>query len=343
MACTALVRTDVKVNPNTPSGLTPADLESAYNLPSTSKGSGQVVAIVDAYDNPNVASDLAEYRSTFGLGTAQFTKYNQEGQQSNYPEGDTGWGVEIDLDVAMVSASCPNCTIWLFEANSNNFLDLAAAEVEAVKLGATIISNSYSATGCKRICSQKIKKYFGTRGVTYLASAGDDGYGIGVPAQLESVVSVGGTDLTPSSGSRGWQETVWDGSGAGCSKAPKPYWQHDKGCKGRTANDVSADGGVPVAEYDTYGQAGWIQVYGTSVSSPLLGGVFGLAGNSTKQSGGKAFWTLSGPDRKKDLFEITSGNDGTCTPTYLCTAGTGEYKDYSGPAGWGTPNGIAAF
>lgn len=339
----ALIDTDVPLHPDTPSGLTPADLQSAYNLPSSSKGSGQIVAIVDAYDNPDVASDLAEYRSTFSLGTANFVKYNQEGQQSNYPQGNAGWGVEIDLDVEMASASCPNCTIWLFEANSNSFNDLAAAEQEAVKLGATVISNSYSATGCRRKCNAKLQKYYDSPGVTYLASAGDSGYGIGVPAQFDSVVSVGGTDLMPSTGSRGWTETVWSGTGAGCSKAPKPSWQHDPGCKLRTANDVAADGGVPVAEYDTYTQGGWIEVYGTSVSSPFLGGVFGLAGNSTKQNGGKAFWALSTKERNKYLFPVTSGSDGTCSPTYLCTAGTGEYKDYSGPTGWGTPNGIGAF
>ncbi len=61
-------------------GWGPSDLQAAYDLPSSSKGSGQVVAIVDAYDNPNVASDLAEYRSHFGLPAANFTKYSQNGQ-----------------------------------------------------------------------------------------------------------------------------------------------------------------------------------------------------------------------------------------------------------------------
>ena len=81
------------------------DIEAAYNLPSSSKGSGQIVAIVDAYDNPNVASDLAVYRRHYGLPKAKFYKYNQDGQQSHYPKGNTGWGTEIDLDVEMVSAS----------------------------------------------------------------------------------------------------------------------------------------------------------------------------------------------------------------------------------------------
>ncbi|MBV8198738.1 MAG: peptidase S8, partial [Candidatus Eremiobacteraeota bacterium] len=96
-------------------GLAPADLEAAYNLPIT-QGSGQIVAIVDAYDNPNIASDLTTYRNQFSLGSVTFNKYNQNGQQSNYPSGSTGWGTEEDLDVDMVSAACPKCTIYLIEA-----------------------------------------------------------------------------------------------------------------------------------------------------------------------------------------------------------------------------------
>ena len=82
---------------------------------------------------------------------------------------------------------------------------------------------------------------------------------------------------------------------------------------------------------------------GTSVSSPFLGGVFALAGNSTKQNGGENFWKLSKKKLKKDLFYISSGNDGSCGGEYLCTAGTKQFGNFSGPTGWGTPNGIGAF
>jgi subtilase family serine protease len=330
--CDVLVRT--ATGPNV-SGYGPADLEAAYNLPSLSKGSGQIVAIVDAFDNPNVTSDLGVYRSNFGLGTATFTKYNQVGQTNNYPTGDIGWGVEIDLDVQMVSASCPLCTIYLVEANSNNWSDIQIAEAEAVKLGATVVSNSYGGTGADQ-------SYYDTPHVTYLASSGDSGFGIADPADFPSVVSVGGTELLKGRGTRGWTETVWFGSGAGCSTYPKPKWQHDPGCSGRTANDVSAvaDPQMGVAEYDSYGEGGWFVVGGTSVSSPLLGGAFGLAGNSTVQNGGRTFWVKT---HQKYLYPILSGGDGSCSPTYLCQAGTKEYGKYSGPGGWGTPNGIGAF
>jgi subtilase family serine protease len=330
-------------NHDTAKGWTPADLEAAYNLPSSSKGSGQIVAIVDAYDNPNVASDLAEYRSYFGLPTANFTKYNQDGQQGNYPKGNQNWGLEIDLDVEMVSASCPNCTIYLIEANSNSSSDLGTAEAEAVTLGAHIVSNSYSGSGDE-------ESNYDTPGVTYLASSGDYGYSLYQPATFDSVVAIGGTTLSRGGGKRGWSEVVWnirkDGyaTAGGCSSLDeaKPSWQHNPGCKFRTGNDVSAVA-WDVAEYDSYGYPGWYLVGGTSVASPLLAGVFALAGNATSQNGGEAFWKMSNQKRKKDLFEITKGDDGTCTPKYLCTAGTGEYGDYSGPTGWGTPNGIGAF
>jgi subtilase family serine protease len=323
-------------------GFSPAQLQSAYNLPSSSKGSGQIVAIVDAYDNPNAAADLAEYRSYFGLPAAKFYKYNQSGGQNGYPEGDPYWGVEIDLDVEMVSASCPNCTIYLVEADSSAWGDLQTAEAEAVKLGSDIVSNSYNGIGAS-------EKYYDTKGVTYLASAGDEGYnngpyGLGDPVSFPSVVAVGGTTLAQGSGSRGWTETVWPGSGAGCSKELKPKWQHDPGCKFRTADDVSAiaDPNTGVAEYDSYGYGGWLVSGGTSVSSPFIAGIFALAGNATSQRGGETFW-LRKHQRGTDLFPITSGSDGNCSPKYLCTAGTHEYRDYSGPAGWGTPNGVGAF
>ncbi len=321
-------------------GWEPANLEAAYNLPSKTKGSGQVVAIVDAFDNPNVASDLAAYRSYFGLPAAKFYKYNQKGQRSNYPSGDTGWGVEIDLDVQMVSAACPLCTIYLIEANSNYNTDLEAAEREAVKLGATIVSNSYSGTGAS-------ESYYDTPGVTYLASAGDNGYGLYDPATFDDVVAVGGTVLTLNNST--YSETVWADSGGGCSSLDeaKPSWQTiKKDCAYRIGNDIAAVA-YDAAEYDSYGESGWITVAGTSISSPLMAGVFGLAGNSTSQHGGKKFWTLSKTQLQNDLHAITSGDVTNCPSklanTYLCKAGTNQFGQYSGPTGWGSPKGIGAF
>lgn len=336
-------------------GFSPADLQAAYDLPSTSKGSGQIVAIVDAYDDPNVASDLAYYRSYFGLSAANFYKFNQYGQQYNYPESCLNkqgrWCGEIALDPQMVSASCPNCTIYLVEANSGSVADLETAEAEAVALGAHVVSNSWLYS-CPSYCFNE--SYFSTRGVVYLAAAGDNSYNVAQPMEFGSVVSVGGTHLMKGGGKRGWSESVWggggfpgflNGTGGGCSAEVKPSWQHDPGCKGRTANDVAAvaDPVTGVATYDTYaGGTGWTVGGGTSVATAFLAGVFGLAGNATSQDAGRTFWQKQ-HENPADLNPVLRGSNGHCNPTYLCTDGTHEYKDYGGPTGWGTPNGVGAF
>jgi subtilase family serine protease len=314
---------DVLVEPggahSTYAGLSASDLEKAYGLPSSTKGKNEIAAVIDAYDNPDAATDFAAYRSGMGLPAGTLEKYNEEGSQSNYPQGSPGWGVEIDLDIEMASASCPLCKIYLVEASSNSWSDIEAAVTEAVKLGATIVSNSYSGSGAS--CS-----YYDTKGVEYVASAGDAGYGIYDPAACDSVVAVGGTQLTACNNKRGYCESPWTDSGGGCATGEKkPKWQvhskYAKNCDGRQADDVSADA-VNAAEYDTYSEGGWITVDGTSISSPFVAGIFGLAANSTKQDGGRTFWVPASHHRF--LYEI------------------GGVR-YSPTGGWGSPKGIGAF
>jgi subtilase family serine protease len=324
-------------------GWSAASLEAAYDLPIT-KGKGQNVYIVDAFDNPDVVNDFAAYRKGQGLPAGTLNKYNQTGQTSNYPSGSPGWGVEIDLDVEMASASCPLCTINLIEANSNSWSDLGTAEQEAVTLGGTIVSNSYGGSGGS-------ESDFDTKGVTYLASAGDSGYGIFDPADFSSVIAVGGSVLNNAARVKGdkkakrkYSEVVWPDTGGGCATGTggKPKWQKDPDCTSRTANDIGAVA-VDASEYDTYEEGGWITVDGTSISSPLTAGMVGLAGNSTKQDGGKMLWTLSKAALKKDIYPVTIGSDGSCDGEYLCTAGTKQFGIYSGPTGWGTPHGVGAL
>ncbi len=342
MQCDVLVD-DVLMRHDTPGGWGPPNFQAAYNLPSGSKGSGETVAIVDAYDNPDVATDLAAYRTEFNLGTPNFTKYNQKGQQGNYPANNASWGVEIALDVEMVSAVCPNCTIDLVEANTNNTSDLFAAEKEAVKLGATIVSNSWGGGS-----GGGTGGAFNKAGILYLASAGDSGYGMQNPADFTTVVSVGGTILKQNE-SGVYSEIVWPDSGGGCSTVSKPSWQKDPDCKKRTGNDISAVA-FWAAVYDTDGQAGWITVRGTSVASPLLAGVFALAGNAGKEDGGKSLWMLKAKEHAKDFHTGITGTLANCPSnymsTYICTSGlTGSaaYQTYSGATGWGTPNGIGGL
>jgi subtilase family serine protease len=342
--CLALIQSEHGMNPNV-AGWGPSDFQTRYNLPSATKGKGQIVAIVDAYDNPNVASDLQTYRKNFGLGKAKFAKYNQKGEKKNYPKGSANWGVEIDLDVQMVSAACPNCTIDLVEASSSNSRDLDTAEVEAVKLGAHIVSNSwicYSSNSCVKT------KDYDQKGVVYLAGSGDRAYNHnGNPESLASVVSVGGTILSKSGST--YNETIWSGAGGGCSDngvgsggVKKPSWQDDPSCTFRTDADVSAVA-WGVAEYDSYSYHGWITIGGTSVATPLTAGVFGLAENASKQNAGENFWKLKSKMRKHEMHYIKTGNDGQCSGSYLCTAGTKQFGTYSGPGGWGTPNGLDAY
>jgi len=231
----------------------------------------------------------------------------------------------------MVSAGCPNCKILLVEGNSNSGADLAAAVDEAVKLGADIVSNSYSGGGLP-------EADYTHPGKIILASAGDDGYGIGEPAEFPSVVSVGGTSLETAKNARGYTETVWDGSGSGCGTFPKPKWQGSVGCTKRVSNDVSAvaNPNTGVAVYDTYGLNGFAVFGGTSVSSPLLGSVYGLAGNASKLTYAESLWEKK---NHKYLYDVTSGSNGNCNPKILCTGEVG----WDGPTGWGTPNGIGAF
>ena len=331
--CLALIKSKGPISP-TVAGWAPSDFQTRYNLPSSTKGSGQIVAIVNPYDNPNVTSDLAAYRAEFNLGTANFTKYNQDGQTSNYPAGNTSWGSTADVEVEMVAAACPKCTIYLVEANTSFASDLQTAEREAVTLGAHIVSNGWSGSGLN-------SSNFDAPGVVYLAGSPSSGYGdTGEPAAFASVVSVGGTVLSKSGST--YSESVWSGTGAGCTTATKPSWQHDPDCTTRTVNDISAVA-LDVAAYDSYGYGGWTTGGGTVISVALNAGVFGLAGNASSQNAAEKFWTMSKKKRNKELHYISSGSDGSCGGEYLCQAGTKEFGTYSGPAGWGTPNGIKAY
>jgi subtilase family serine protease len=295
------------------------------------------VALVDAYDYPNAESDLAVYRSTFGLppcttANGCFKKVNQDGVQGKYPRASSGWSSEAALDLDMVSAICPNCHIILVVASSAQQKDLDVAVNTAASLGANAISNSY---GGNENSSSATDQAYNHPGVAITASSGDNGYGVEFPASSPYVTAVGGTSLTKDGSARGWSESVWSGAGSGCSSyVPKPSWQTDTGCAMRTVADVSAvaDPATGVAVYETFSHRGGWQVYGgTSVASPIVASVFALAGGNLSPSYPYA--------HASSLFDVTSGSNGSCGGTYLCTGESG----YDGPTGLGTPNGSSAF
>jgi subtilase family serine protease len=364
--CLSLLRTDILAKPGeqTPhDGYGPADLRSAYNLASaaSSRGKGQTVAIVDAYDYPTAEQDLAVYRTYYGLPpcttkNGRFRKVNQDGEQGNYPRYDPDWELEAALDLDMVSAICPNCQILFVEANSADetqvtgspvtHSDLGEAVDTAVNLGANAVSNSYGTVGPESNWTL-FDHYYNHPGVAITASSGDQGYGVIWPAASPYVTAVGGTSLVKASNARGWSETVWggatdpaDGPGSGCSVwEPKPTWQKDAGCSMRSVADVAAvaDPGTGVAIYNSdliWG--GWNVVGGTSVASPIIASVYALAGNETSLVYGSYPYSHT-----KELYDVTDGQNFpvTTTCTYLCQGGPG----YDGPTGLGTPNGYKGF
>lgn len=349
MRCFALMRTDVSgrvgiIHNSTPAGYGPADLQSAYKLPSSTNGSGQTIAIVDAYNDPNAASDLSVYRSQYGLpacttSSGCFKKVSQTGSPTRLPRSNGGWAQEESLDIDMASAICPKCHIILVEASTASNANLAAAVNEAIKLGANVVSNSYGGgeTGASNAA-------YNHPGHVITASAGDSGYGPQQPCSYSTVVCIGGTTLNKANNSRGWSETAWSGSGSGCSAyVSKPSWQTDHGCTMRSESDTSADAdpNTGVAVYDSYayqGYYGWMVFGGTSVASPVLAGVYALAGNAGSVNYAQSIWAAGGGS---GLNDVTSGSNGTCPSQYpyICNAGPG----YDGPTGWGTPSGVSAY
>ncbi len=333
-----------------PQADTPAWLQQAYDLSylSQTAGSSDTVAIVDAYDDPNAASDLGVFRSAYGLPACTtangcFQKVNESGQTSPLPAGNLGWEGEESLDMDAVSSLCPNCHIILVEASGADLSDLDAAVAQADAMGANQISNSWSATS-----SGPIGGTFTFPGVAVLAATGDYGYvGPGYdnyPAAYPGVTAAGGTSLAASSegqSARGFSEGGWStdsngvGGGSGCDLAePKPAYQTDTGCTGRAYADVSADAdpSTGLIVYDS-GNGGWMLLGGTSLATPLTAAfeaVTGVAGASPS-------WAYADSSL---LNDPTTGSNGSCAADilYICNAGVG----YDGLTGVGSISGSIA-
>ena len=326
-----------------PAGYTPAQLHTAYNLP-TMAPSAPTIGIVVAYDHPTAERDLATYSSTFGLpqctsASGCFRKVNQQGAAGPYPAVNQLWALEAALDVQMAHAICHNCRIILVEANSNQYEDLVLAVDTAIRLGATIVSNSYGGAEFPAQTSAAYDGHFNRPGIAITASTGDYGYRVEYPSSSQYVTAVGGTTLRLAWNGTRQSETAWSNAGSGCSRySPKPSWQRDTACPRRAVADVSAvaDTNTGVAIYTTTpysGQTGWFKMGGTSVAAPIVAGIYALAGvrPGTGASGLYARASL--------LNDIVSGQNGYCGGLYLCTA----MRGYDGPTGLGTPNGLGAF
>lgn len=338
-----------------PAGYGPANFLSAYNL-SGKSATHQIIAIVDAYDDPNIYSDLSTYSTFFGIkklsscpvsrGSTSapcFQKVSQDGG-TRYPSVNSGWALETALDVETAHAICQNCSILLVEAKSASYNDLMTAIDRARLMGAKIISNSW---GSSEFAGETaFDSHFNYPGIAFTFSSGDGGYGVEYPAASKYVTAVGGTTLNVSSNNSYLSEAAWGGAGSGCSSyEPQPSFQFNLnliGCQNRIVADVSADAdpstGAAVYNSVRYGgQRGWFQVGGTSLASPIVAGVYALGGLDASIYGNTKPYTLASISTLRD---VTGGSNGSCLLTpFLCSAMTG----YDGPTGLGTPLSIGAF
>jgi subtilase family serine protease len=310
-----------------PTGLSPATIKSAYNFPTSSTaGAGKTIAIVDAYDDPTAEADLGVFSSQYGLppcttATGCFQKLNQTGG-TNYPRTDSGWALEISLDVQWAHAIAPGAKILLVEASSNSFTNLLAAE-DYAKSHAPYASNSWG--GSEFSGENTSDSHFAQSGVSFFVSSGDAGLPAEYPSASPNVISVGGTTLHFTNGVFS-SETGWSSGGGGCSayetatSAQANFSQYGQvNCAGKRATpDVSLDAdpasGVSVYDSTRYqGQHGWFTIGGTSVSSPMWAARSADAGavvNSAYVYGGSIAYR-----------DITSGSNGaSCLVGYdLCT------------------------
>lgn len=352
VACAGTKKKDsscnVKINPNVPpaktptSGLTPAQLRSAYGLPPivpTAIANGPLIAIVDAFDTPHAEDDLKTFRAQFGLPPCThdskcLTIVKSKPiagliKQLLPPPGDKAadqatWGDETTLDLAMASVACPTCRILLVQAPGQDLDSLAQAVNFAASYHPAAISNSWGVPeghGNSTGIDEAAKDAFDHPGIAITASTGDMGAGeVQFPASSPYVTAVGGTTLDRSSGTaRGWSETAWEASGSGCSMIfARPAWQSGSACDGRAVPEVSViadyDPGVAVYSSD---HKGWVVLGGTSAGAPFVAGLYAAANDYGPAAVGAAkLYTQRGT-----LNPVGGFADGTL----------------------GSPNGLAAF
>ena len=343
---------------NNPTGILPRAFRAAYGFNQIpNQGAGMTIALVDAFKDPNIVSDLAFYAQYFNLQPCNFTVDDIatiEGQ---------GWDLEESLDVQQACALAPAANIVLVEAASNSYTDLldAVAVASQPPYNATVVSMSWG--GSSGSGENEYDVYFCniTNGngqpVTNVAATGDGGHGTIYPSTSPCVVAAGGTTLALSTATPlanpflldYGSESAWNGSGGGIDPyesepswqvtACAPYSPDGSRCVPDIASDANPGTGVPV--YDTYSYGGWVQVGGTSVATPDWGSFFTLV-NSQRAINGKPTLSMADPDLyaiysnnseyDMDFHQITSGDNGGCGldcdagPGYNLVTGLGSYQ-----------------
>jgi subtilase family serine protease len=298
---------DAGINPNALGPynpyFTPTDIKTAYNLPKTG-GSG-VIAIVDAYSDPNVASNLATFDSQWSLPSASLVIH----KMSSFVTSNSGWGMEQSLDVEWAHAIAPSATILLVEANSASTTDLLSAVNYAVTYpGVVAVSMSWGANEFSG--EQQLDSNFVANGVVFFASAGDTGGVVEWPSASPNVVSVGGTTLTQTA--TGYTEAAWSGGGGGISayESPSAAQSQALGNTMRETPDVAynADPNTGFLVYDTYGYSGWYSVGGTSAGAPQWAAIQDLGNTVSTQN---IYTDYKQPATyAKDFTDTTTGSNG---------------------------------
>ncbi len=341
-------------------GYTPQQIQSAYGLGGiANQGKGMTIAIVDAYDDPNIFTDVSVFSAQYGLpqmnganGNPTLTKYFPQGSA----KPDAGWSIEIALDVEWAHAIAPNANIDLVEAHDSGYnLDLADPYAAALP-GVVVVSNSWggSETRSELQSDSLFMTPAGHAPVVFTASSGDLGNPGGYPAYSPNVVAVGGTSLFLSASGQYGFEAGWSGAGGGISSYElSPAYQANNGVLNyngansfRSIPDVSmvADPDTGVAVYDSYRASGWTVVGGTSLASPAFGAIVAIADQARAQHGllpldsqasdpnsilAKMYAAYASPNYHSVFHDVTSGSNGY-------NAGVG----YDLVTGLGTPNGV---
>jgi len=332
-------------------GFTPAQLQVAYGFSSIAfngtagTGSGETIAIVDAYDDPNIQSDLNTFDSEFGLPATTVTRVNETGGTS-YPASDStgGWELEESLDVEWAHAMAPGASIMLVEASSTSDNELLDA-VSYAAGHANVVSMSWG--GSEFSSETAYDSYFDHAGVAFVASSGDSGAPASWPSASPNVLGVGGTALTVGTGNVWSSEVGWSGSGGGPSAyESQPSYQTGvvtQQSSSRATPDIAYDASpsTGVAVYDSVPYEGetldWVEIGGTSVGAPNWSALLAIADQGRALSGQQALDSTS-PQQVMDILyenpaafhDITSGTS-TGRPEY--SAGPG----YDYVTGLGTP------